>query len=268
MCSLVLYLNELSCACESLTKEGIGRHLINTITTIREVTKIRENIKLRMHCRLSNITFGRDRLSLGQILTEKNDRLAQFKRLIDKMPCDHIVNSTSGVMYNGKPATGLAWADRDNSFVFSLGHASPWSNCTIKCVRQSMKDDTEITDTPINIRNLATVSHVYYWRSRIQDYGDAPAKSSLIYEEERFFIRMHLDDHGYPHVHIYPRKSDTRDCIAKIRVDNKDILEGLPDTNLKTDIMKVITSNEKKLLKGWENIRRGKHPLKLVRPRT
>ena len=68
MRTLVLYLNELSCAFDGLSRDNIRAHVINTIATIRAIAKHREDTNLRMQCRLADLTLGADHSTLGAIL--------------------------------------------------------------------------------------------------------------------------------------------------------------------------------------------------------
>src|SRR5256885_9302103 len=86
MRTLVLYLNELSCACDGLSRDEMRLHLERTIAAVNMVATQREDTMLRMHCRLADLTFGTEHLPIGAILLGTNDRFAQFKRLLDKAP--------------------------------------------------------------------------------------------------------------------------------------------------------------------------------------
>jgi hypothetical protein len=112
----------------------------------------------------------------------------------------------------------MTWADQDGTFVFSFGYSEPWSGQAISCQRNSLDESGEITVTSIAIGNLAIPAHVDVWKNRLQDYGNDPAKSSLLYEGTGFVMRMHLHDHDPPHIHIYPRRSDTCDRIARVNI--------------------------------------------------
>jgi hypothetical protein len=159
---------------------------------------------------------------------------------------------------------GLSCADKDGTFVSSFGYSELWSGQAISCQRHSLDESGKITVTSIAVDNLAIPAHVDVWKKRIQDYGNDPAKSSLLYEGTGFVMRMHLHDHEPPHLHIYPRRGDTGDRIARVCIDNCDLLDGSLSSAMDHEITDVITRNRKTLLDGWHAIKTGKLPLKLA----
>ncbi|MBI3986037.1 MAG: DUF4160 domain-containing protein [Lentisphaerae bacterium] len=114
--------------------------------------------------------------------------------------------------------------------------------------------------TSVEIGNLAIPAHAVFWRAHIEDYGRDVANSSIVYQCAEFVMRMFFDDHGYPHVHIYPHASGTRDLIAKIRIDNNDNLEGHPSSAMRRKVLAVIAGNRGALLENWKRCREGRHP--------
>ncbi len=260
---LVLYLNELSCGFKDLTLDSIRLHVVNTITTLRKVSQQREDTILRMHCKLSDLVLGQEHLPLAAILPGSNDGFTQFKRLLDKAPCSFVTNLDHEVRCGEQTSIGLAWADLDDSFVFSFGHSEPWSSQAISCQRYVLDKSANINTTAIEVRNLATETHAEVWKKHLKDYGSNPAKSSLLYEGNGFFMRMHLHDHDPPHLHIYPRRSDMRDRIARIRIDNCDLMDGSLSSAMNREISEVITRHRTTLLEGWKACRAGKLPLRL-----
>jgi hypothetical protein len=263
MRNLVIYLNELSCCFEGHSLDSIRLHVVNTIATVRKVSEQREDTILRMHCRLADLTFGTQHLLLAAILPGPNDRFTQFKRLLDKAPCGPVTNLDSEVRYGEQIPIGLRWADKDGTFVFSFGHSESWLCQTISCQRHSLYESGEITVTSIAVGNLAIPAHVDVWKNRLHDYGNDPAKSSLLYEGTGFVMRMHLHDHEPPHLHIYPRRGDTGNRIARVCIDNCDLLDGSLSSAMDHEITDVITRYRKTLLEGWQAIKTGKPPLKL-----
>jgi len=159
MRTLVIYLNELSCACNGLSREAIRPHLVTTIATLRRVAEHREDAVFRLHCRLADLTFGDEHLPLAAILPEPNERFTQFKSLLDRAPCGPVTPLTTEIRYAGSSPIGLTWADAEDSFVFSLGHRSPWSGRAIPCERHTMDEAANITHREVDVRNLANTAH-------------------------------------------------------------------------------------------------------------
>jgi hypothetical protein len=260
MRSLVLYLNELSCACTDVPRDEITRHLGNAIAAVSAVATQRGDAIVRMHCRLADLTFGNERLPVGAIFAQINGRLAQLKRLLDKAPCGPVASLAREICCEDHVSIGLTWAERDESFVFSLGHCLPWSGHEISCKRSTIDESTEVSVADVSVCNLATIEHVSHWRNRIRDYGYDPAKSSLLFRGNGFVMRMHLHDHDPAHVHIYPRASDTHELLARVRIDNCDLMDGSLSSAMYHQIREVITNNRQTLLEGWEAIKQGRLP--------
>ena len=231
---------------------------------INQVADQREDLTLRMHCRLADLSFGNEHLPIGAILQEANGRFAQFKRLLDRAPCGPVAALTTEIRYGGQTPIGLTWADLEDSLVFSLGHCAPWSERTIECERHTLSGSCEISVAAASIGNLATSAHVGHWQERIQNYGRDAARSSILYQGNGFWMRMHFHDHPPPHVHIYPRRSDTRDRIARVRVDNGDLMDGSLSSAMDHEISDIITRHRNTLLESWDNIRAGHLPLEIT----
>jgi hypothetical protein len=263
MRELVLYLNELSCACDGLAPGGIAHHLNNAIAAVNTAAKRRDDTIVRMHCRLGDLTFGTGHFPLWTVLTETNDRFAQFKRLLDKAPCGPVTPEPREIRYAGQSPIGLTWADLDSSFVFSLGHCAPWSEQAIPCERHTMDDAANITTAAVDVCNLATTAHTEHWKERIDGYGKDATRSSILYEGNGFFVRMHFHDHPPAHVHLYPRRADTADCIARVRIDNSDKMDGALSSPVAHELEDFIARNRAALLESWERVQSGRLPLNM-----
>ena len=230
------------------------------IAGVVAVARQRDDTILRMHCNLGDLTFGNEHLSLGAILPETNGRFAQFKRLLDKTPCGPVATLTREIRYGGGTPIGLTWADLDESFVFSLGYCSPWSDPAIPCERHEMDERLNINIVKVSVCNVATILHAEHWQERVRDYGYSPASSSMVYHGNGFYMRMHFHDHDPAHVHIYPRHGDTRNRIARVRIDNCDTLDGSLSSAMDHEITEFITQNRQTLLDNWERIKTGRSP--------
>jgi len=260
---LSVYLNELSSLCEGMAREDIARHLEAAVVAIIGVRTLRPDTTLRMHCRLSELTLGDEHFALGAILPGTNGRLTQLKGIVDKSPCGPVTTPLQEVQCDGQSAIGLSWADLDDSFALSLGHKEPWSEGSISCVRHSIDESSQLTESNIEVRNLATTEDVGHWRQAISAYGMETTNSSLLYQGTRFVMRMHFHDHPPPHVHIYPRVSDTNDVIARVRVDNGDIMDGVLSSAMNDEIGRLINRYRVELLASWTNIQEGRLPVKI-----
>jgi len=261
MSTLVLYINELSFQCGGIPLSDLSDYLNKLIEAANKVSTLRDGVFVRMHCKLSELTLGDNHYTLGAILPGVNGRLSQLKRLVDKTPYEPLLNCMQEVQYNGQKAIGISWADLNKSFGLSLGHTQPWSETSISCERHSMNESCEIETKPVEVRNIANVAHVNFWTQAINDFGKQYAGSSILYKGNGFVMRMHFDDHPPCHVHIYPHLDSTEYLIAKLRVDNGDIMKGSLSADMYYEVIQVITEHRLELIESWENIRVGKKPL-------
>lgn len=246
-----------------MTRTEIASHLEEAIVSINGVLTLRRDAFLRMHCKLAEFTLGDEQFTLGALLPGTNGRLSQLKRIVDRAPCGEMTACLREVRHDGRLAIGLSWADLDESFVVSLGHSQPWAGVSIPCDRHVIRESCELDELAIEVCNLAKAADVDHWKTRITDYGKEFANSSLLYEGNRFVMRMHFDDHPPAHVHIYPRRGDTHDLIARVRVDNGDIMDGSLSSALNAEIRGVLRSHRVELLESWTNIQVGRPPVKI-----
>ncbi len=256
----VIYLNELSWAFEG-DIDLLRSHVVRAISALVQVARLRRDVRVRVHCPLSEITFGSNCLSLGSVFRGLDDHFNRLKLLLDRNPCGVTPSPSFEVRCEGQLGIGLSWADHDESFVLSFGHMQPWSQQLIPAQRITLDALGALQTAPVTICNLAAVEHSTAWQTRLRDFGCDVARSSLLYQGTHFVIRMHLNDHGYPHVHIYPRLGDTHDLIAKVRVDNGDVLEGGMSSPVRHEVMRFIESNRDVLLRSWERCRAGQLPI-------
>lgn len=248
-----------------MSSQDIASHLDKMILAANKVVGKRKDSFIRMHCKLGELILGDEHLTLGALLPGTNGRLSQLKRMVDKAPCGPILESLREVRCSGQISTGLSWADFDDSFTLSIGHSPPWSEISIPCERHTIDELCIIKAQQIHVRNIAAVSHVDSWSHTIEDYGKDFASSSILYKGNGFVMRMHFHDHPPCHVHLYPRPGDTKDLIARLRVDNGDIMSSSSSLSsaMRDEARQVIKDYRNELLEGWANIQSGKLPLKI-----
>ena len=263
MCTCIIYLNELSCGFEGLPVEDIRPHVERAIATLQAVGRVRSAVVLSLPQALGQITLGANHSTLAAILPGSNNSLSLLKRFVDKAPFAAIHNLNEEVKCGGRIAVGLSWVHHHKSLGLSFGHSAQWSDNIILAERHVLESNDKLTTTSVEIGNLAIPAHAVFWRTRIEEYGKDVAPSSIVYQSTEFVMRMFFNDHGSPHVHIYPRANGTRDLIAKIRIETDDILEGHPSSALRRTVLAVITSNRRVLLENWNLCREGRHPCRI-----
>jgi hypothetical protein len=202
-------------------------------------------------------------LTFAAILPGQNDRFSVMKRLVDRSPYGTMTALSVEIFCENQVGIGMSWAHSDASFVLSIGHTAPWSDIAIAAERHSLDEAGALLSTPVHIDNLATPDHARNLRLRIVDYGRDIASSSIVFRCDHYVIRMFLLDHGFPHVHVYPRPDDTHDLMAKIRVDTRDLLEGQLSSAERREIMPLLERNRNTLLEGWRRCRAGQLPLQI-----
>jgi hypothetical protein len=260
---LVLYLNEMSCNLGGLGPIEMQFHAIGAVAALQATVRIRSDTSLRLPRPFGQITFGDGMLTFGQLFPGHSDKLILLKRHVDRAPYGPASEIDKEVVYNGTVGIGMSWAHFDASFVLSMGHAAPWSELTICAEEHTLDEIGVFKSAVVHIRNLATPAHAAHWRQEIEDYGGDPARSSLLYRGGQFVIRMHLCDHDPPHIHVYSHPDETRSCLAKIRIDNQDILEGLLPSAVRRDVMGILVQKKEILMAGWSRCRRGLPPLQI-----
>jgi hypothetical protein len=63
---------------------------------------------------------------------------------------------------------------------------------------------------------------------------------------------------------MYPRRGDTRDLIARVRIDNGDKMDGVLSSVMAHEIEEFINRNRDRLLESWDRVRAGRLPLNMV----
>ena len=260
---LIIYLNELSC---SAVGPGIGaiRLLVEqAISALREAVRIRDDTTLRLPMPVSGMVFGAGNITLAQLFPGRNNIFSVLRRCVDRAPFCPVTDLDKEVVINGQVGVGLTWAFYDRSFVLSMGHAVPWSGINIVGVANSIDELGALVTSEVEIRNVATVAHVGIWRVAICDYGRDEASSSIVYRGGQFVIRMFPIDHDPPHVHVYAHAADTSNLLAKVRIDNGDVMRGYILPAIRSDVFRVIVDKRERLMESWVRCRAGRLPLEL-----
>jgi hypothetical protein len=261
---LIIYLNELSYACEKQTLQEIRFHLKNAISAIRSIFRIRkDDVFLGLDRPFAQITLGDEKLPFAAILPDRNDILSVLKRIIDRNPFPLAYSDTEEIRYHNRVAVGMGWAYRDKSLILSFGYVSPWSETKVVADLHQIDSNCELIVTPIEIGNIATSEHAVLWQKIIEDYGKDIAKSSLLHNGKGFVIRMHMADHPPPHIHIYRHIDDRSTVLAKIRIDTGDLFYGQLSAAMLNEIREIIAHNKTTFMEGWARCRDGKLPVAL-----
>lgn len=256
---LIIYVNELSFAFEGLDVPGIKLHVQSAIRALYAASLLRGDMRVSLPQPLGQISLGQQQLILAAVLPGPNTDLSLLKRVVDRAPCVPVHAQNNEVQVEGRIAVGLSWAHREDSLGLSFGYAAPWDWREISAEWHVLNGNGNVTVSDVMVRNAAVPAHVEYWRQHIEEYGRDLAASSLVHECREFAARMFFDDHGYPHVHIY-RQANDRALMAKVRIDNCDILEGAMAGPLRRAVFAMIEGNRAELWESWDRCRKGLHP--------
>lgn len=256
----VVFLNELSCGFEKVHPEKIPSCIDESVKALQAASKVRGDLVLGAVVSISDLLVGENHQPIAAI---NRTALRYFMGLARSNPWSHVIkNETAGLMaevrHEDVLGVGLTWADKEKTVTVSFGHAAPWDHNEIPGVRYSIDTNGKDTYAPVNIPNLSVLAHVDTWRDLLRDQGFEESASSVIYRGDGFIVRMFLNDHEPPHVHVMPL--DSYQTLGKLRLDTLEML----DKPLPTDIGRAVTSwaaeNKDELLRSWARCRSGKLP--------
>lgn len=74
-----------------------------------------------------------------------------------------------------------------------------------------------------------------------------------------FLFMIHTRDHGFPHVTVYQGTPEKFEAMAKVRLDNLDILEVRQFTERDVGlILKIVTQYQSDWVEVWNEIFKGR----------
>lgn len=252
MQQFVLFFNELSCQAPGLSLMAIKSHLLTSIEALRALVALRSNVALRISTRISEIVVGDLSAPLGKILSsERDERLFLFRRMDLDPGSLAAAGVDEEVCCNSKVGIGLSRASWEKSLVLSIGHEAPWSEHLIPAIKHSLDAQGMLLNTSIEVGNIAKQAHVECWKREITDYGLDLSKTSLLFRGNGFVLRMYFKDHDPPHLHVYERSDDVKTLLAKVCINNCDILYGRLDSGKRKEIVRYINEKRSELLENW-----------------
>jgi len=163
-----------------------------------------------------------------------------------------------------KGDAALLWALWNEAFVASFPSEKEWTEPKIKFHRCECATSQHDSSTAAEVRNIATAQHADTWGDVLSNFMFTSAASSEIYDNGTFSLRMFLNDHSPPHIHVYlgPYSSG---CVATVRFDTEpEILEGKGLTgSTKADVFELLRARRAELMISWARCRSGNHPNEL-----
>lgn len=266
---LIIFLNELSCTFSVLDSQVVRERMLVTLNAIMAVKRIRRDLLIGSHIPLSKVSFGDGSQSFANILSG-NDYREEWRFLQnlqnyspwDAYPGAKQPSPIEEVYFLEQRAHGMTLAFKNETATFSFSFIEHWSDERIGAQHCSLSDEGDIICSNITIRNISNQKHVDYWQDPLRDYGHDVSYSSLIYSDSGFVIRMFLDDHDPPHIHLL-ENSNSSCTMAKIAIKTLDCIKGQIQPNLERKVKELVKNNRDTLMENWNRCRNGVMPISI-----
>ncbi len=270
MPTLVVFLNELSYACEGLSADQIRPHVLSCLATLRELKRLRRDVSVAGRPAIHSIVFGGGTHALGAVLngTEYKEEWTQLKTWAQSSAePDHIndvlIRAAATLMVNGQESVGVLCAFLKRSLCVSIGYSPTWTESEVRGILTPVVGEEPNDMERVAVRNLSCLEHIGLHREFILNAGLAISPSSLVFEGQGFVIRMYFDDHDPPHIHVLERR-DSQQSMAKMAIESRDTLEGKFPSGLERSVRIWTTDHENELLDNWQRVREGIHPCQIA----
>lgn len=162
----------------------------------------------------------------------------------------------------GKEA--LLWAVRNESFVASFPSTKEWQGSKIDFRTCACGGNTHESAIQVSAKNIASADHADSWESELENFAFTPSASSEIYSGHNFSLRMFLNDHSPPHIHVY-LGNYASGCAATVRFDvGPEVLNGKGLAgSTRSEVFDLLRARRDDLMTSWERCRSGQHPNRL-----
>lgn len=260
-----IFLNDASYPLISADDPQIHSEIVLMLHTLREIKLLNRSVVFGAAMKLSDISVDNAYRTLASFANVVDVEWWRFIRGLDLHAPFSLVPRSLAPDY-GKHATGtfagaqaVLWALSNDSFLVSFSSSDDWRQPEVNFALCSCGDDNH---RPMSVlcKNMSEPEHVRHWRSNILDFHMDQAASSTIYESNQFRLKMYLNDHEPPHVHVY-LPGYSQKCVGKIRLDCVEVLEddGLTGS-LRRSLMPFISGRRDEFLRAWERCREGQLP--------
>jgi len=154
------------------------------------------------------------------------------------------------------------WALANDAFVLSFPLNDRLRNPEVSVGPCACVDGAHVSpgDT---YRNISGALHVDHWQGAILDYSYTESSNSVIYEGAGYRVRMYLNDHNPPHVHVY-KMDNVKLCVGKVRVDKVEVLEdrGM-GSSIRRSVVSIISERKEDFIRAWDRCRSGRLPTRI-----
>lgn len=263
-----MYFNERSLPSQGLNKRSLVECVVEMIAALQELSKLADELVLGSRDYVAATGLSEDYSTIASLKSEiDRDWWRVFRALENRSPFEDVPHAIppgidEEVDVFGEPAEGALWAHRNAALLLSFPWTDSFKNTDLPGVLREILDD-RIVESGIQLRQISTVETVLCWREYIENYGVEEAASSLVFEDGIISVRMYLNDHEPPHVHIF-LPDEPRKCRAKIRFDKAEFLKNTLPPSVASYVVELITRHKEGLERGWQRCRDGRRPLQLA----
>lgn len=239
--------------------------VMGLLHTIRDIAKIGRPVVIGSEIGLYDYTFTDGFLTMGSFASVDMEWQRFIKKLDHKSPFAKVpqcVSPSASSHRMGDVQEACLWSVSNSSFTlsFPIIEKHKWAEIMVE-----LCDCGDKRHLPYKIycRNFSVVEHVETWREAVLDFGYIESSTSAIYKSTEFTLKMYLNDHEPPHVHVYQGGGD-RACVAKVRFDRVEVMESRKiDARVKRDVLAMLKSNRDALMRAWNKCRSGQLPNKI-----
>ena len=261
-------MNESSLPSSGLPQAELNAAVIRMIAALRKISALADELVFGAQAPITDAPLCENYQTLASLTSEiDRDWWRLFKSIDSRSPLRATPHSIPPAEYeevrvSGARSEGAEWARANSSLVLSFPWNGEFRQHTLQGVLHKLRED-EVVEEDLTIRQVSTTESVEHWREFIENYGLREAASSLIYQDARVQLRMYLNDHAPPHVHVFV-PSEARRCVAKIRIDNAEFLKSELSGEIAAYVVKLVAEHMQQLSRGWERCRAGQHPIQLT----
>ncbi len=254
---LQLFLNERSC---DFSDDHVDDLLMGLYAVLRSVKKIRDDTTLSCHENIFKLTFGNSARTIASVFSSHREKLQFIKALVNANPWPNFYKDVEyDICFNDTPCIAFIGAYKDQSIVTSFDF-EPWNNAELNATKVYLVDEV-LEEENVTIPNISNKIHTVNWIQEIRDHGFNVAASSILKEFDGYVVRMWLNDHEPPHIHVQ-RRSQPNWTLAKINIENFDILEEKEKVRETNNLVKPWLKEKKdELMSSWNRCRSGQLPL-------
>lgn len=269
MARLVVFFNEISWAFAGVPRDLWATHIQSAIAALRSIRELRTELCIAIDRAPKAIILGDavNMVTLGAVIGggRYEDEWNLLRDIVQMYPSEvwpeeFRPGPGEQVTWDGINAEAMAWANKANSFVISFGYSPTWGCSQIGAILSTA------IPTSITVRNIATKQHVEDWTQDIRDCGVDFSASSLIYEDACFAVRMYLNDHSPPHVHVF-KNAKTRELLARLNIATIELMQGtsavLP---IRSRLFSWAQLHQDSLKQNWARCRSGQLPTLIGNP--